>query len=189
MNCFLLFLLHPKEKMTLQLKKNESAGELYQTNTAGSGFVLSRAGSSWGLPASKGTKAAAEPRKNSRSKGFKSSKSLECSHGDHFCPVSWRLYQGRVEVPKYGLSDWYGHEIGGIRALLTKQMYSLLFWECPYFGSLLSLQVPKVAVSPGCRRNHQGQPSYNWTRYRFSASGRRHPHPEGFPAHSRQWVR
>ena len=38
-------------------------------------------------------------------------------------------------------------------------------------------------------RNYKGQPGYYWTRHRFPASGRRHPHPEGFPARSRDWVR
>ena len=65
--------------------------------------------------------------KNQKSQCIKPHKFQECSHGDHFCPVSWRPYQGRVEVLEYGLSDWYGHKAGGVGALLPKKMYSFLF--------------------------------------------------------------
>ena len=54
-----------------------------------------------------------------------------------------------------------GMKLAELEHSSLKKMYSFLFWEGPYFGSPLSLWVPKVAVSPGCRKNHQEQPSYH----------------------------
>ena len=112
----------------------------------------------------------------------------ECSHGDHFHPHGWRSYQGRMEVLWYGLSDRRGCKVGGVGALLTKTMFTILLREGPHFCSPLLLQVIKGAVPIGCRRSVQGWPSYNWARHRFFETGRWHPHPWGFPAHHQHWL-
>ena len=97
-------IISPKRK-TDPPKENKLQGTIHRTDTAGSGFVLCGAGGSWGLPAPEGTKAVAQLGKSKKFKRIKSRKFQECSHGDHFCPVSWRPYQGRMEVLEYGLSD------------------------------------------------------------------------------------
>ena len=59
-------LTQKKTRSSCRKKGTESAGgwTFNWTNAAGSGFVLGGAGSSWGLQAPEGTKAAAQPGKN-----------------------------------------------------------------------------------------------------------------------------
>ena len=82
-------------------------------------------------------------------KNMQSFELYECSHGDHFHLHGWRSYQGRMEVLGYGSSDRRGCKVGGVGALLTKTMFTILLREGPHFCSPLLLQVIKGAVPIG----------------------------------------
>ena len=82
--------------------------------------MLSRAGSSWGVPASKSTEAATRQGENKKYKISNPVNSRGAPMVTTFVPVGWRPYQGRMEFPGDGLPNRYGRKFGRVAAPLAK---------------------------------------------------------------------